>query len=119
MGDIVYFRCCARNENNEPCGHYGEMDRKEAEKSDRSDNFFIKCKKCNKGNIVTHRSGDWLECCAFTGVGWDDPTGYITSGGIPLYVDIDGHTFTRSEFIEKYKKDPLKYILKKISFNKF
>ena len=69
-------------------------------------NYISEHKKEPKKYPNIKKVEDWLECMAYTGPTWDDPTGILNDGRTPLFVDIAGNHLTLDQWIEKYHNDP-------------
>jgi hypothetical protein len=89
----------------------------------------FKCPQCSCVNSITNWikkpvrlnkdtvAKDYLECIAYTGNLSDDAVGLINDGRRPLYVDINGHQWSRDEFIKEFGNDPAAHILKRIRYH--
>ena len=102
-----------------------ERDVKERLESDGE--VAVCCPKCDRvrfGDSIRestrtgHVGDNYLHCIDYTGLPAGDPTGTISAGRNTLYVNVDGHTFTRDAWIEKYKNDPADHILERMKIHK-
>jgi hypothetical protein len=79
---------------------------------------YFECGKC--GGIITAyiKNGKYSGLCNYVGPLSKTAVGVINADGEKLFVTANGRQYTRNEFKEVFKRDPMDDIIKKVELGK-